>query len=117
MTDLYDLLQKIHQRPGAYIGSPSVSNLYMFLCGYNFSRQEQELELTAEEQEFETFQTWVQQRFKITASVSWAKIILLHSADERGAFDLFFELLAEFVTEQRPDREIETQLAKVGFGV
>ena len=117
MANLYNLLQKIHQKPGIYIGSPSVSSLHLFLCGYGFSRQEQGLDLTAEEQEFEQFQTWVQQRFKITASVSWAKIILLHSADERAGFELFFKLLAEFVHEQRPQQEIKVQLAKVGFEV
>ena len=115
MANLYNLLQKIHQKPGVYIGSPSVSSLYMFLCGYGYSRQEQGLNLTAEEQEFEKFQAWVQQRFKITASVSWAKVILLHSADERAAFELFFGLLAEFINEHHPDEEIRTQLAKVGF--
>lgn len=117
MASLYNLLTKIHQKPGVYIGSPSVSSLYMFLCGYGYSRQEQGLELTAEEQEFEGFQAWVQERFQITASVSWAKVILLHSADERAGFELFFELLAEFVNKQRPDQEIKAQLAKVGFEV
>lgn len=115
MTSLYNLLTKIHQKPGAYIGSPSVSSLYMFLCGYGYSRQEQGLELTAEEQEFEGFQAWVQQRFQITASVSWAKVILLHSADERAGFELFFELLAEFIHERHPQEEIKAQWAISGL--
>lgn len=46
MSDLYDLLEKIHQKPGIYIGSPSLSHLHIFLCGYAFSRQEQGIALT-----------------------------------------------------------------------
>lgn len=117
MKNLYHVLNEIRQRPGIYLGSPSVSNLYMFLCGYGFSRQEQGLEVTAEEKEFERFQAWVQRRFNVSASVSWAKIILLHSTDERAGFELFFDLLDTFVAEQRPNHDIKAQLAKVGFEV
>ncbi|WP_448573710.1 hypothetical protein [Trichothermofontia sp.] len=97
--------------PGIYIGSPSISNLYMFLCGYGFSRQEQGLELTVQEKNFEEFQFWVQRRFNIMASVSWAKIILLHSIDERAGFDLFFELLTEFLQERKAKENMKDQLA------
>ena len=100
MSSLYTLLDKIHQKPGMYIGSPSLSSLHMFLCGYAFSRQEQSLPLTAEEETFDTFQNWVQQRFSISASVSWAKIILLHAASEQAGFELFYDLWNEFIAEQ-----------------
>jgi hypothetical protein len=73
------------------------------------------LDLSAEEQEFELFQAWIQQRFKIAAAVSWAKVILLHSADERAAFELFFELLAEFIHERHPQEEIKVQWAIAGL--
>lgn len=87
----------------------------MFLYGYSFSRQEQGIELTAEEQEFEQFQAWVQRRFSITASVSWAKIILLHSVDEWAGFELFFDLWSKFVDEQHPHEEMQAQLASAGL--
>jgi hypothetical protein len=103
MTDFYDLLRKIHQKPGIYISSPALSHLYMFLCGYAFSRQEQDLALTDQEKEFEQFQTWIQQRFNVDASISWAKIILLYSADERDGFERFFELWSEFLQEQQSE--------------
>ncbi|MEM1242150.1 MAG: hypothetical protein AAGI45_20135 [Cyanobacteria bacterium P01_H01_bin.26] len=101
MASFNDLLNQIHQKPGIYIGSPSVSGLYLFLCGYGFARQEQGLAITAEEKAFEQFQPWVQERFRIRASVSWAKIILLHSVDERGAFELFYKLWNEFLIRQQ----------------
>ncbi|MEL6555141.1 MAG: hypothetical protein AAFQ63_16995 [Cyanobacteria bacterium J06621_11] len=88
-----------------YIGSSSLSSLHMFLCGYAFSRQEQDLPLTPEEKAFETFQDWVQQRFNINASVSWAKIILLHTPSEQAGLELFFDLWKEFITQQ-PDEAV-----------
>ncbi|ASC69750.1 hypothetical protein XM38_006790 [Halomicronema hongdechloris C2206] len=111
MAGLYNLIRKIHQQPGLYVGTPSISNLYMFLCGYAFSRQEQGLEITAEEKEFEKFQTWIQQRFKISATVSWAQIILLHAADERSGFELFFELFSEFLA-QHQDSENQQSIGQ-----
>lgn len=108
MNSLYNLLKQIRSKPGLYLGVPSLSHLQMFLCGYAFSRQEQGLPLTIEEKVFEQFQPWIQQRFNISASVSWAKIILLYSADERTGFELFFELWDEFLGQQcqlgLPDR-------------
>ncbi|MBD2578074.1 hypothetical protein [Oscillatoria sp. FACHB-1406] len=59
--------------------------------------------MSAEEKEFEKFQNWIQQRFKISASVSWAKIILLYSTDERSGFEMFFKLWSEFRGEQQKE--------------
>lgn len=101
MSSLYSLLNKIRQKPGIYIGVPSVSNLHMFLCGYAFSRQEQGIDMTAEEETFEQFQPWIQQRFNVSDSISWAKIILLHSVDERAGFELFFQLWTEFINSKQ----------------
>jgi len=72
MSGFYALLKKIEARPGLYIGSPSVSNLFMFLAGYQFSRAEQGLPVTAEEEAFAEFQPWLQQRFGLETTASWA---------------------------------------------
>lgn len=109
MSSLYNLLNQVRQKPGMYIGAPSLTSLHMFLGGYEFSRQEQNIKLTAEEKEFEGFQAWIQERFKITASVSWAKIILLYSADERAGFELFFELWDEFIQQQNQAVHLESE--------
>ncbi|NEQ49269.1 MAG: hypothetical protein F6K11_03925 [Leptolyngbya sp. SIO3F4] len=101
MAGFNELLNQIRQKPGLYLGAPSVSGLYLFLCGYGFARQEQGLTLTAEEKAFEQFQPWIQERFGIQASVSWAKIIVLYSTDEQGGFELFYELWDEFLMHQQ----------------
>jgi len=42
MSGLYELLQKLQERPGMYIGS---ANLDFFLVGYEFARNELSVEL------------------------------------------------------------------------
>lgn len=38
MTDFFTTLEKIKQSPGMYLGCPSVSDLFMFIVGYDFAR-------------------------------------------------------------------------------
>ncbi|PSB05264.1 hypothetical protein [Merismopedia glauca] len=105
MLPLYDLLKKIQEKPGLYIGYPSISNLFMFLCGYQYSLQELQLPISEQEQEFQKFQPWLQEKFQVKTSASWAKIILLFSTDEDRAFTSFFDLLEEFWQQQKPATE------------
>lgn len=46
------------------------------------------------------FQPWLQKRFAVNTSASWAKIILFYSTDESHAFDSFFDLLEKFIKEK-----------------
>lgn len=101
MISLYQLLEKIKERPGMYIGYPSVSELFMFLCGYKRACQDMELPLSDEEQEFHEFQPWLQKRFGVSTSASWARIILLYSGDEADGLKNFFDLLTEFRNERQ----------------
>jgi len=43
---LYDLLTRIKQRPGMYLGKVSITRLKMLLMGYSMSRGELGLQLT-----------------------------------------------------------------------
>lgn len=93
---LYDLLERIRQRPGMYLGSVSITRLNGFLGGYLCSRTELRLPDTQQEQEFSQFQDWIQARYKITSAHGWDQIILFFASDERDAFHRFFQLLDEF---------------------
>ncbi len=101
MTELYDLLNKIQQKPGMYIGCPSVSDLFMFLCGYQYAHQNMGNPITEQENEFHEFQPWLQKRFGVSTSASWARIILLYSGDEADGLKNFFDLLTEFRNERQ----------------
>ncbi len=64
-----------------YLGKRSITRLSMLLMGYSIARGDLSLPNTEQEQEFEEFQDWIQQRFKITSSHGWDSIILFYSAD------------------------------------
>lgn len=117
MTNLYDLLQKIQAKPGMYIGSPNINNLLMFLCGYQQACEEMGLHETEQETEFAQFQPWLQARFGVNTSGSWARIILLYSSDEADAFKNFFELLSEFRNQPKNSDNMPKELVIAAFPV
>lgn len=103
MSDLFEVLQKIKKSPGMYIGRPSVSDLFMFIVGYEFARSEMDIELTEAENKFyEEFQPWLQKKLGVKSVTSWAKLIMLSCHDEKIGFESFYRLLAEF----RQDEEL-----------
>ncbi|MFN6518403.1 MAG: hypothetical protein RMY29_028495 [Nostoc sp. CreGUA01] len=94
---LYKILEKIQARPGMYIGRVSVSDLFIFLAGYKTARRELGIELTEEENDFcENFHDFIEQKYKLHTSNSWAKIIMLYCQDEKAGLERFFKLLDEF---------------------
>ena len=93
---LYNLLARIKQRPGMYLGKVSLTRLKMLLMGYSMSRGELGLQLTQEEKQFAQFQQWIQRKYQINSSEGWESIILSQVEDEDLAFDLFFELFEQF---------------------
>ena len=99
VTNFYSLLQKIKQRPPLYLGSYSITSLHSFLSGYILARLELDVPQTEEERQFDTFQSWIENKFNMKSTHSWAKIILFHSMDERDALDHFFKLFEEFARE------------------
>lgn len=97
MSGVFELLEKIRTKPGMYIGRPSVSDLFMFLVGYEYGRSESGVEPTEEEDNFYgEFQPWLQEKLGIKTVSSWAKIIMLSCHDEKAGFEKFFKLLDEF---------------------
>jgi hypothetical protein len=107
MTGLYEVLQKIKPRPGMYIGRASVSDLFHFLVGYEFARGELDIEPTDWENDFhENFQPWVQKKYHVSTSNSWAKIIMLHCGSEQEGLNAFYRLLDEF---RNRDKNLDTK--------
>ncbi len=97
MSEIFELLRKIEQKPGLYIGTASVTALRQFLVGYKFAHQEMGILPTDEELDFyQNFQTWLQIRLHFQTTNSWDKIILFKCIDEKAAFTYFFRLLTEF---------------------
>ena len=97
MPDLFQVLDQIKAAPGMYLGRPAVTDLFMFLNGYEFARSQVGIELTPEEEAFyDKFQPWLQQKLEVTSVTSWAKLIMLSCDNEQAGFERFFLLLDEF---------------------
>jgi hypothetical protein len=97
MPDLFQVLDQIKAAPGMYLGRPAVTDLFMFLNGYEFARSQAEIEFTPQETQFyDEFQPWLQQQLGVTSVTSWAKLIMLSCHDEQTGFERFFQLLDEF---------------------
>jgi hypothetical protein len=104
---LFEILGKIKARPGMYIGKPSVSDLFMFLVGYKTARRELGIQSTEEEIDFyDEFHNFIETRYKVRTSNSWAKIIMLYCHDEKDGFERFFNLLDEF---KQRDKNLDVQ--------
>ncbi|MBW4476357.1 MAG: hypothetical protein KME54_05650 [Tolypothrix brevis GSE-NOS-MK-07-07A] len=102
MSRLFEVLQKIHRKPGMYIGHASVSDLFMFLVGYKTALRELKIESTEDEMDFyREFQPWLQQKYHVSTSNSWAKIIMLYCVNEKEGFESFFKLLDEFLARNK----------------
>lgn len=95
--EFYELIQKIKQRPALYLGKPSIEHLQVFLEGYLFARRQLNIKLTEQEQHFEGFQEWIENKFNQKETQSWTKIILFYSQDEQKALFRFFDLFDEFI--------------------
>ncbi|MEG5060557.1 hypothetical protein QUB60_22095 [Microcoleus sp. A2-C5] len=94
---LLDLLQRIKQRPGMYLGKCSITRLRAFLDGYGMARAELDVPRSQQEHDLNGFQEWIQERYQITSTHGWDSIILFFSVDEKDALDKFFKLLEEFL--------------------
>lgn len=105
---LFNILAKIKAKPGLYIGRPSVSDLFMFLVGYKTARRELGIEAMAEETIFfQDFHQFVERKYNLHTSNSWAKIILLYCPDEKDGFERFFHLLEEFQQLQSQENKVD----------
>ncbi len=112
MSGLLNTLEKIRAKPAMYLGKAAVSDLFMFLVGYEFARSEMGLELTAQEQRFyDEFQPWLQQKLGVRSMASWAKLIILSCPDEKTGFECFFNLIDEFWQNQNAAVDEKTPAA------
>ena len=97
--EIFELLDKIRNRPGLYLGTNSIERLAAFLNGYYFCRKSFEFPSSKQDQIWFAFQKWVQKKYSIRTSQSWSQIILFFSIDESEALENFFRHLEEFKNE------------------
>ena len=96
MDSIKELILNMKARPELYIGQRSLSLLQAYLNGW-LNRDEQSV---IDSELIGKFQDWIQERYKIRSTQSWAQIILFYSTSEYEGIDNFFRLFEEFL-EQR----------------
>jgi len=97
MDSLVKLIKQIKKKPEMYVGQKSLSLIQAYLYGW-LNRDEKGVSdsfLLGE------FQEWIQQRYKVTSTQSWAHIILFYSVDEHDALGKFFQLFDEFLEQRK----------------
>lgn len=109
--EFYKFLEDIKKKPGLYIGTKSLISLTYFLDGIFYT-----LHYLNGQKEYpnflEGFQEWIQIRFDITSTQHWSNIINFYSSNDVNAFDLFFELLNEFLNLDKEIRDYGNILEK-----
>jgi hypothetical protein len=98
---ILEVLLKIRQRPGVFLGRPSASNLYLFVSGYSYARKETE---PGDYDFLAGLNQWIHDRFGVTSTQGWAKIIEFHSMTEADELPLFWKLLDDYLRQKKSAR-------------
>jgi hypothetical protein len=102
MSDLIEILQQIHKRPGMYFGSRerarSIHVIQAFIMGYEAAKLG-----TDSPSELGCFNEWVAIHYHVFAEGRGGFILIIEhvGGDERLAFDEFFRILPEFVRDKQ----------------
>ena len=102
MGAILDMIHKIRERPGVILGRPSARTLHAFLSGYACARKESD---PGDYDFLAGFNQWVHERYKVTSTQGWAKIIEFQSATEADEMALFWKLLDEYLAQLSSGRK------------
>ena len=100
MVEIFELLENIKKRPSLYLNGESINQLKAFLDGYYFCKHSFERSNSPQDQMWFRFQQWIEKKYSIKTSQSWAQILLFFSTDEYEALKNFWVLFEEFKNNQ-----------------
>ena len=96
MNKELDLLQKIREQPGLYLGTKNLMYLHHFYGGYVFKTGEIILDYRYS---LHGFDEYVHQYYNDISTNNWAGLIVERSSSQGEAFDKFYDLLDSFLGE------------------
>src|SRR5438552_1074841 len=94
MGTILDVIQKIRKRPVTMLGRPSASHLYAFLSGYAAARQGED---PSDYEFLSGFNQWVHERYEVTSTQDWGKIIEFQSGAQADELPLFWKLFDQYL--------------------
>ena len=95
----WELLEKIRERPGIYLGEKDLTRLRHLLDGYLL--REKEINPDYSGAFWDGFNRYVEQYYRINSTQGWCRIIEFFSASRADAFDTFFLRYDEFLAAYR----------------
>ena len=75
-----------------FIGERSIYCLKSYLDGWTYGKDD-----VSDDGFFVDFQAWIQERYGVSTTQSWAKIIAFNTSDQIHALDEAIKLLLEFI--------------------
>jgi hypothetical protein len=97
LDELYELLQKMKEKPELYFGRKSLARLYSFLNGYGACLSVYDKSYMLCPGAIPGFQEYVQKEYRVKSSQSWDMIVDFYSNSEEQALNTFFDLLDKFL--------------------
>src|SRR5437660_171025 len=102
MGAILDMMQKIRERPALILGRPSANALYAFLSGFAYARKDSD---RGDYDFLAGFNQWVHDRYGVTSTQGWAKIIEFYSMTETDEMALFWKLMDEFLARSKSGKK------------
>src|SRR5258708_22523861 len=111
MSHIIPLLNKMRNRLGMYVGTPSLLRLAMFLHGYELAA----MQLAGREPDpfLSDFRDWIHERYQ-TTTVPWEELIRRESTDDADAVRRFWELFDEFLARDATPPSANSLAAALG---
>jgi hypothetical protein len=106
LRDVYDFLDKVRSRPGAWVDRSSLQHLNSMLIGYRVA-----LAVHGVEEEFDfwhdgPFSKWLWRRLGRSSALGWAREIEHEAAAAgRSSIEAFFDFLDGYKAEQHGPRD------------
>ena len=94
-----ELLEKIRERPGIYLGEKDLFRLRHLLDGYLL--REKEINPEYRGAFWNGFNRYVEQYYRINTTQGWCRIIEFFSTSRADAFDIFFLRYDEYLAAYR----------------
>ena len=98
-NSVIELILKIKECPGMYIGTVSVERLRIFLEGYFHAMRENGLD--CEKDAYDEFNKWFRNKYQITDSILWDRYLSDTIHDQNEAFNTFMREFEMFLDQKQ----------------